>query len=92
MLGNPRQKLARSRSSVGAEPWGNGGFLRFSSFGTLPADIPAWRTDGPAAGSGRNKMTFNFGSIQQVAASLFAALLTSGVLVSAAIGPVAQLA
>jgi hypothetical protein len=37
-------------------------------------------------------MTFNFGSVQQLAVSLFAAILTSGVLVSAAIGPVAQFA
>ena len=37
-------------------------------------------------------MSFNTGSLQQLAVSLFAAVLTSGLLVSAAIGPVAQLA
>lgn len=37
-------------------------------------------------------MSFNLGSVQQLAVSIFAAILTSGLLVSAAIGPVAQLA
>lgn len=35
-------------------------------------------------------MTFNSASAQQLVVSLFAALFTSGLLVSAAIGPVAQ--
>ncbi len=36
-------------------------------------------------------MSFNFASVHQVALSLFAAFLASGLLVSAAIGPVAQI-
>jgi hypothetical protein len=36
-------------------------------------------------------MTFNSASAQQVIASVFAALLTSTVFISAAIGPVTQL-
>ena len=37
-------------------------------------------------------MTFNSATVRQVAVSLFAAVLTSAVFVSAAIGPVVQLA
>ena len=42
------------------------------------------------AGSGRKTMTF--ANTQRFAVSLFAALLTSALFVSAAIGPVVQLA
>jgi uncharacterized protein (DUF2062 family) len=78
-----------SRCGAGSEI---GGFQPFFPFGTLPALVLAWLSDGPAAGSGRKTMTFNSATARQVAVSLFAAVLTSAVFVSAAIGPVVQLA
>jgi hypothetical protein len=66
------------------------GFLPFAQFGTHCADLLAWPSDHPPAGSGRKKMTF--GTAQQLAVSLVAALATSALFVSAAIGPVVQFA
>ena len=66
----------------------NGGFLRFSAFGTLPAKCLAWLPDGPAAGSGKKKMTSI--NLSQIAVSLIAALAASTLFISAAVGPAAQ--
>jgi hypothetical protein len=68
----------------------NGSFPRYSAFGTRRADLLAWPPDHPPAGSGRKTMTF--ATTQQLALSLVAALVTSAIFVSAAIGPVVQLA
>jgi hypothetical protein len=47
--------------------------------------------DGPVADQKRTKtMTFNFGTLQQVAVSLVGALLASALFVSAAVGPAGQ--
>ncbi len=68
----------------------NGGFPPLFTFGTAHALVLAWLPDGPAAGSGR--MTMTFANAQQLAFSMIAALVTSAVFVSAAIGPVVQFA
>lgn len=67
---------------------GNGRFMRFLRFGTLPAIRLAWLPDGPAAGSGKKKMTSI--NLSQIAASLVAALAASTLFISAAVGPAAQ--
>lgn len=48
------------------------------------------RGNGPTAGSGRLKMTFNIANLQQVVVSVVGAVLTATLFVSAAVGPVAQ--
>lgn len=50
----------------------------------------AWSTDGPAAGSGRYKMTFNL-NIQQFLVSAVGALFAATLFVTAAVGPAGQL-
>ncbi|HEX8534745.1 MAG TPA: hypothetical protein VF662_11305 [Allosphingosinicella sp.] len=63
-------------------------FLRLSRFGTLPATPLAWSPEWPVTGSGRYKMS-NV-SLTQLATSLLAALVTSTIFISAAVGPVGQ--
>jgi hypothetical protein len=65
-----------------------GGFLRLFAFGTLPAIYLACSPDGPTSGSGKKKMTY--ANLSQIATSLLAALVTSTIFISAAVGPVGQ--
>jgi hypothetical protein len=76
---NPHPASAQSK---------NRSFLRFLRFGTLPANCLAWLPDGPAAGSGKKKMTSI--NVSQIATSLLAALVASTLFISAAVGPAAQ--
>jgi hypothetical protein len=78
-------RLIRSALPAQSE---NGGFLRFFAFGTAPAIFLAWLADGPAATSGRQKMTNT--SLSQLATSIVAALVASTLFISAAVGPVTQ--
>jgi hypothetical protein len=68
----------------------NGGFVAFLPFGTPPATPPA-----PAGWSDRvqgvTTMTFNISNVQQIAVSVFGALLAATLFVSAAVGPAGQL-
>jgi hypothetical protein len=68
----------------------NGGNLRLARFGTVSA-ISVASPDGPAVHSGRQTMTINLTSLQNVAVSLVGALLAASLFISAAVGPVGQL-
>ena len=68
----------------------NGGNPRLTQFGTVPA-ISSVSPDGPAVHSGRQTMTINLTSLQNVAVSLVGALLAASLFISAAVGPVGQL-
>jgi hypothetical protein len=90
--------LARRATQVGAnsnpsrtDRSKNGGKLREIHFGTLDAIHPVSPLDDPAVTSGRQTMTYNFTSLQNMAVSLVGALIAASLFISAAVGPAGHL-
>jgi hypothetical protein len=80
--------LASAKLALRFSQNGNGRFLPLSPFGTLSAIYLACSGNGSPSGSGKKKMTYV--NLSQIATSVLAALVTSTIFISAAVGPVGQ--